>query len=153
MFYRTSVLPNWCSIYKKKTVTLLYHMETFPVNTVHRQFILSPFSASYPKEPIKFQTFAEIILSYFLNKPQVRGRIKIRLDFYWESYHVLNSCPSDISVLPFTDCLLTFGENSIHILKCVETVMGNILARVSPQSWHTLVSARDKPTRPRLRGP
>ena len=57
-------------------------METFPVNTVYRQFILSPFSASYPREQIKFQTFAGLILSYFFNKPQVRGYIKNSLDFY-----------------------------------------------------------------------
>lgn len=65
MFYQTSVLSNWCSIYKKKTVALLYHMETFPVNTVHRHSIISPFSASYPRERIKFQTFAELILPLF----------------------------------------------------------------------------------------
>ena len=52
-------------IYKKKTVTLLYHMETFSVNTAYRHSIISPFSASYPRERIKFQTFAELILPLF----------------------------------------------------------------------------------------
>lgn len=57
-------------------------METFPVNTAHRYSTISPFSASYPREPIKFQTFAGIMLLRNSNKPQVRGCLKIRLGFY-----------------------------------------------------------------------
>ena len=43
-------------------------METFPINTVHRHSTFFSFSASYPREPIKFQTFAGIMLPLFFKQ-------------------------------------------------------------------------------------
>lgn len=81
----TTALPissNKRSIHIKKTVTLLYHVETFTVNTVRRCSTAFSHSASYPREQIKYLTFAGLIPTRFSNKPQVKGSLKNGLGFY-----------------------------------------------------------------------